>query len=195
MQPKKFYNPVTSLLLSNKTQWTAMRLTGHVRYDRGIKTPNVTNSSYRVSPDIPHSEEPEITLVSTQKIERPAKVFNPFKIPAKLQAELPYALKPRNTKEPQKTPYLTKRAAVLEPEEKKAIKIMQEMREIRKEQLSLRKQKKKEVKKKHLKAMAAKDELKGEKLREKKRESLRDSGKKQQREDGSSRPAKRRRTD
>ncbi|KAG8955852.1 Glycoside hydrolase 2 (Mannanase, beta-galactosidase) [Tulasnella sp. 424] len=176
MQPKKFYNPVTSLLLSNKTQWTAMRLTGHVRYDRGIKTPNVTNSSYR-------------------KIERPAKVFNPFKIPAKLQAELPYALKPRNTKEPQKTPYLTKRAVVLEPEEKKAIKIMQEMREIRKEQLSLRKQTKKEVKKKHLKAMAAKDELKGEKLREKKRESLRDSGKKQQREDGSSRPAKRRRTD
>ncbi|KAG9042694.1 Glycoside hydrolase 2 (Mannanase, beta-galactosidase) [Tulasnella sp. UAMH 9824] len=176
IQPKKFYNPVTSLLLSDKTQWKAMRLTGHVRYDRGMKTPNATNSSYR-------------------KIERPAKVFNPLKIPAKLQAELPYAFKPRNTKEPQKTPYLTKRAVILEPEEKKAIKIMEEMREIRKEQLSVRKQKKKEAKKKHLQAMVAKDELKGEKLKEKKRESLRESGKKQQREDGGGRPAKRRRTD
>ncbi|KAG8910158.1 Glycoside hydrolase 2 (Mannanase, beta-galactosidase) [Tulasnella sp. 417] len=176
IQPKKFYNPVTSLLLSDKTQWKAMRLTGHVRYDRGIKTPNATNSSYR-------------------KIERTAKVFNPLKIPAKLQAELPYALKPRNTKEPQKTPYLTKRAVILEPEEKRAIQIMQEMREIRKEQLSVRKQKKKEAKKKHMQEMAAKDERKGEKLKEKKRESLRESGKKQQREDGSGRPAKRRRTD
>lgn len=136
-----------------------------------------------------------LIYTATQKIERSAKVFNPLKIPAKLQAELPYALKPKNTKEPQKTPYLTKRAVILEPEEKKAIKIMQEMREIRKEQLSVRKQKKKEAKKKHLQSMAAKDEVKGEKLREKKRESLRESGKKQQREDGGGRPAKRRRTD
>ena len=48
VQPRQFYNPVTSLLLANKMQWTGMRLTGQVRRDEGLKTPLDVNSTYKV---------------------------------------------------------------------------------------------------------------------------------------------------
>lgn len=48
IQPRKFYNPVTSLLLVDKEQWSAMRLTGQVRLAKGIPTPLQANSKYKV---------------------------------------------------------------------------------------------------------------------------------------------------
>ncbi len=102
IHPRQFYNPVTSLLLSDKSKWIGMRLTGQVRRDEGLKTPLDVNSTYK-------------------KIERPARRFNPLLVPKKLQAQLPYASKPKLMKT-QKTPtYLQKRAVVMEPEEKAAL--------------------------------------------------------------------------
>ena len=49
IEPKKLYNPVTSLLLSDKSGWQGMRLTGQLRRDEGIRTPLDANSNYRVS--------------------------------------------------------------------------------------------------------------------------------------------------
>jgi len=47
VQPRRFYNPVTSLLLSDKGAWTGMRLTGQVRYEEGLKTPLPIDSTYK----------------------------------------------------------------------------------------------------------------------------------------------------
>lgn len=46
--PRKFYNPVTSLLLADKDKWQGMRLTGQVRRAEGLKTPLGVNSTYKV---------------------------------------------------------------------------------------------------------------------------------------------------
>ena len=50
IEPKKLYNPVTSLLLSDKAGWQGMRLTGQIRKDEGVQTPLQANSAYRVCP-------------------------------------------------------------------------------------------------------------------------------------------------
>jgi ribosome biogenesis protein BMS1 len=50
IQPRQFYNPVTSLLLSGeKKQWEGMRLTGQVRKEQGLTAPKGVNSTYKVS--------------------------------------------------------------------------------------------------------------------------------------------------
>jgi hypothetical protein len=49
VEPRKFYNPVTSLLLRDKTEWRGMRLTGQVRHEESLKTPLDINSAYKVS--------------------------------------------------------------------------------------------------------------------------------------------------
>lgn len=52
IQPRQFYNPVTSLLLSSdKKQWEGMRLTGQVRKEQGATAPKDVNSTYKVSID------------------------------------------------------------------------------------------------------------------------------------------------
>ena len=76
IQPRKFYNPVTSLLLSHKASWAGMRLTGQVRRDAGLKTPLLANSTYK-------------------PVARAPRRFNTLKVPKKLQAALPYASKPK----------------------------------------------------------------------------------------------------
>ncbi|CAG8551851.1 13654_t:CDS:10, partial [Cetraspora pellucida] len=101
VMPKKFYNPVTSLLLSTKTKWQGMRLTGEIRKDLNIKTPINPESQYR-------------------KIERASRRFNPLHISKSLQAGLPFASKPKLLKKKRSKPtYIQKRAVVLEPQEKK----------------------------------------------------------------------------
>jgi ribosome biogenesis protein BMS1 len=48
IEPRKLYNPVTSLLRDRSTDWVPMRLTGQVRRDEGLRTPNSADSAYRV---------------------------------------------------------------------------------------------------------------------------------------------------
>jgi ribosome biogenesis protein BMS1 len=48
IEPKKLYNPVTSLLLADKRGWQGMRLTGQIRRDEGMNTPLNPNSAYKV---------------------------------------------------------------------------------------------------------------------------------------------------
>ncbi|KAJ2914727.1 hypothetical protein MD484_g5682, partial [Candolleomyces efflorescens] len=161
--PRKYYNPVTSLLLSSKSEWTGMRLTGQVRRDEGLKTPLDVNSTYK-------------------KIERPARKFNPLVVPKKLQAELPYASKPKLTA-PQRTPtYLQKRAVVMEPEEKKAVALLQQIRALRKDQVVRRKEKKGEKKEEKKRKTRKEEERKSEKEKERKKEVMRIVGQKSRRE-------------
>ncbi|KAK7048222.1 hypothetical protein R3P38DRAFT_2868069 [Favolaschia claudopus] len=163
IQPRKFYNPVTSLLLSEKSQWTGMRLTGQVRREQGIKTPLNVNSTYK-------------------KIQRPERRFNPLVIPKKLQAALPYASKPRIMKPQRHQTYMQKRAVVMEPEERKAVALLQQIRALRKDQVARRKEKKTEKKATHQKKVEKEEERKAEKVKERKKEVMRVTGKRSKRE-------------
>ncbi|KAG1880708.1 hypothetical protein C8R48DRAFT_647426 [Suillus tomentosus] len=163
IQPRKFYNTVTSLLLSDKSRWSGMRLTGQIRRDEGLKTPLAVNSTYK-------------------PIERPARRFNTLKVPKKLQAALPYASKPKLMKPQSKQTYMQKRAVVLEPEEKKAIALLQQIRALRKDQIARRREKQQVRKETHRKKIQ-KDEVKdAEKEREKKKVYMRAAGMKSKRE-------------
>nr|GAT58769.1 DUF663-domain-containing protein [Mycena chlorophos] len=177
IQPRKFYNPVTSLLLSNKSAWEGMRLTGQVRREQGIKTPLNVNSTYK-------------------KIQRPERRFNPLVVPKKLQAALPYASKPRAMKPQKKETYMQKRAVVMEPEERKAVALMQQIRALRKDQVARRKEKKSEKRAEHARKVEKQEERKGEKVKERKKDVMRTIGKKAKRELDAEegRGAKRRRT-
>lgn len=173
--PRKLYNPVTSLLLSDKGQWTGMRLTGEVRRAEGLKPPGNVNSIYK-------------------KIERPARNFNPLVIPRKLQAGLPYGSKPKLMLPQVKKTYLQKRAVVMEPEEKKAIALLQQMRALRKDKVVRRKEKKAEKRVEKAKKMEKEEKKRGEKEKEKKKEVMRIIGQKSKRETEMEGGNKRRRT-
>ncbi|KAK7056670.1 Glycoside hydrolase 2 (Mannanase, beta-galactosidase) [Paramarasmius palmivorus] len=177
ISPRKFYNPVTSLLLSDKSHWSGMRLTGQVRRDEGLKTPLNVNSTYK-------------------KIERPHRKFNPLVVPKKLQAALPYASKPKLMKAQSKPTYLQSRAVVMEPEEKKAVALMQQIRALRKDQIDRRKEKKAEKRAKHQKEIEKEAAKKGEKEKEKRKEYMRLAGQKSKRQEDmeEGRSSKRRKT-
>ena len=163
ISPRKFYNPVTSLLLSEKTRWTGMRLTGQVRRDEGIKTPLSADSQYK-------------------KVERAPRRFNPLVVPKKLQAALPYSSKPHQMLPQKKQTYLQKRAVVMEPEEKRAVALMQQLRALRKDKVAKRKEKKAEKREEREKALAKEEAKKGEKEKEKRKEYMRIAGQKSKRE-------------
>ncbi|KAG6900655.1 hypothetical protein C0993_006759 [Termitomyces sp. T159_Od127] len=162
VQPRKYYNPVTSLLLGEKEKWTGMRLTGQVRRDEGLKTPLNADSKYK-------------------PIERPARRFNPLVVPKKLQAALPYASKPKVMLPQRGQTYLQKRAVVMEPEERKAVALLQQIRALRKDQVARRKEKKVEKKEEKRKKLAKDEARKSEKEKEKRKEYMRVAGQKSKR--------------
>ena len=140
-----------------------MRLTGQIRRDEGIKTPLNVNSTYK-------------------KIERPPRRFNPLVVPKKLQASLPYASKPKLMKAQKNQTYLQKRAVVMEPEEKKALALMQQIRALRKDQVARRHEKKEEKKAERAKKLEKEEAKRSEKEKEKKKEIMRIAGQKSKRE-------------
>ena len=121
VKPHRFYNPVTNL-----AGWQAMRLTGQVRRDQDIATPQLKNSQYR-------------------PIERENRHFNPLRVPKSLAAQLPYKSQIIHTKKQSKPTYMQKRAVVENaPEEKKARAFMQELLTIRNDAAKKRRAKKAE---------------------------------------------------
>ncbi|KAJ7601096.1 DUF663-domain-containing protein [Mycena floridula] len=180
VQPRTFYNPVSSLLLSDKSRWSGMRLTGEVRRAEGLKTPLNVNSTYK-------------------KIERAPRRFNPLIVPKKLQASLPYASKPKLMRPQQKQTYLQKRAVVMEPEEKKAVALLQQIRALRKDQVANRRLKKNEKREEKQKKLAKEEAKKNDKEKEKKKEYMRIAGQKSKRaaemEEGGSRKRRKKNTD
>lgn len=163
IQPRKFYNPVTSLLLSDKEHWQGMRLTGQVRREQGLNAPTDVNSIYK-------------------PVNRPPRRFNPLRVPKKLQAALPYASKPKVMKAAHRPTYMQKRAVVLEPEEKKAMALLQQVRALRKDQVARRREKQEERRTVHRKKVATEEAKKSEKDKEKRKEYMRAAGKKTKRE-------------
>lgn len=126
--PRRFYNPVTSLLEPKDAQrgWRGMRLTGAVRREEGIKTPLRVDSTYR-------------------PVERPEqRKFQPLRVPRGLQASLPFASKPRVTKPQRKPTYLQQRAVVMEKGERDTVALLQQMQAVQHARAAKRQEKREE---------------------------------------------------
>lgn len=134
VKPHRFYNPVTNLI-----GWQSMRLTGEIRRDESIDTPQLKNSQYR-------------------KIERKTRRFNPLRVPKALAAELPFKSQIIQTKPQKKQTYMQKRAVVVRGEEKKARDLMQKLTTIRKDVVEKRRAKKEEKRAEHRKRVAETEE-------------------------------------
>ncbi|KAJ3747047.1 hypothetical protein DFH05DRAFT_1540742 [Lentinula detonsa] len=149
-----------------------MRLTEIVRRSLGIKTDLNGNSTYR------HKLE-----IEQQRMEKKGR-FAPLVILKSLQKQLPYKSKPKlmikqggsGSDGKRKQNYLQKRAVVLEPEEKRAVALLQQIRALRKDQVQRRKEKKEAGKERKRKEEEKSEERKTEKEREEKKEVMRNVG-------------------
>lgn len=92
--------------------WVGMRTVAQLRRELGVGAPRNSDSLYR-------------------DIERAPKVFNPLKVPRSLQAALPFKTKPKIEKARKRSTLEQKRAVVLEPHEKKAYTLVQQLNAIR----------------------------------------------------------------
>ncbi|TVY86513.1 Ribosome biogenesis protein, partial [Lachnellula willkommii] len=169
IKPHRFYNPVTNLI-----GWEGMRLTGEVRRDQGLATPQDKNSLYK-------------------PVERAARHFNPLRVPRALAAELPFKSQIVQTKKQGKQTYMQKRAVVLGGEEKKARELMQKVMTLRNEKEAKRRVKKEEKREVYRKKVAENAEMRGEREKKEKQEYWRKEGKKRRAETDGAGGGKRRR--
>lgn len=170
---KRFYNPVTSLLLKQKSEWKGVRLTGKIRADMNVETPSNPDSAY-------------------SKVERVERHFNGLKVPRAVQKDLPFKSQIHQMKPQKKKTYMAKRAVVLGGEEKKARAFMQKVLTISRAKDDKRKDKKADQRKERLKRLAKAEEEKTQKDKEKKKEYFSKHGRKRSNENEDGRNAKRR---
>lgn len=163
VKPRKFYNPVTNLLLEGKAEdekvWKGMRLTGEVRRDMGVMTPSVPNSTYR-------------------KIERPTRNFNPLRVPKAVQKELPFASQIVQMKPRKKKTYTSGRAVVLGGAEKRARDLIQKISTMKNEKEAKRKGAKEAKREVYRKKVAENLEMKAAREKKEKDEYWAKEGKK-----------------
>lgn len=161
IQVKKFYNPVTSLLLKNKSEWKGLRLTGQIRAAMGIENPSKKDSTYK-------------------KVERVERNFNGLKVPRAVAKDLPFKSQIHQMKPQKKKTYMSKRAVVLGGEEKKVRSFMQKVLTISNAKDEKKKAKKADDRKERLKKLAKIEESKNEKEKQRKKEFFSKNGKKRQ---------------
>ncbi len=122
MHPRRFYNPVTSLLgPSDGTAWRKMKSVGELRRERAEPVPVAKDSLYR-------------------PIERRPRKFNPLRVPKALHKALPFASKPKDDRPRRAPTYETKRAVVMEPAERRLHTLMQRIGAIRNDKTAKRKE-------------------------------------------------------
>uniref|UniRef100_A0AAV1UN84 Bms1-type G domain-containing protein n=1 Tax=Peronospora matthiolae TaxID=2874970 RepID=A0AAV1UN84_9STRA len=126
VEPKHLYNPVTSLLTnikgSSKSTLGLMKTTYELRKEQKLAVPVNPDSLYK-------------------PIVRKERKFAALKVPKKLQADLPFASKPKEDKKKGvKKGYLASRAVVLEPEEKKKYGFMLRVNTVRRDREATRKE-------------------------------------------------------
>ena len=185
IKPHRFYNPVTNLLESrppppsqkktkdgtgqdeptassseNQPQQNAMmRLTGQIRADAALPTPQQKNSAYR-------------------PIDREPRHFNPLRVPKALAADLPFKSQIAQMRPQRNQTYLQKRAVVLGGEERRARDLMQKIMTVRNEKVEKRRVKKEEQREPFRKRMAENAEKKAGREKRERDEYWRREGKK-----------------
>ena len=168
VKPHRFYNPVTNLLenASNSGDREGqedlttplMRLTGQIRADANLPTPQAKNSAYR-------------------PIERQTRHFNPLRVPKKLAADLPFKSQIIRMAPQRKQTYLQKRAVVLGGEEKRARNLMQMIMTLQREKVEKRRAKQEERKEPYRRKMRENEAKKADRERREREEYWRREGK------------------
>ncbi|KAK9454293.1 hypothetical protein V1511DRAFT_489238 [Dipodascopsis uninucleata] len=176
IQPRKFYNPVTSLLLNEKTDWHGMRLTGEVRHDIGLEVPVQKDSEYA-------------------KIERATRRFNPLKVPTSVKSQLPFKSQLATMKSQKKETYLQKRAVVVGGVDKMKRDMLQKIMTLQNEKTRKRQDKKQQRKAEFEKKLSRDAEKRQERERRLKQEYFRRESKKRQKTSSGDQNGKRRRVD
>jgi len=121
VDPKRYYNPVTSLLLPEGEAWAGMKTVGELRKERAVPVPTKPDSLY-------HEQE------------RKERKFHALRIPSKLEAALPFASKPKQDRKHAKPSYLSKRAVVMDATERRAHTLMQQVHTLAKEKIKKRRE-------------------------------------------------------
>jgi ribosome biogenesis protein BMS1 len=167
IKPHRFYNPVTNLLGSDSEgAWQGMRLTGEVRRDQNIPTPQQKNSAYR-------------------PIERQERHFNPLRIPKNLAKGLPFKTQPAITLKQRNQTYMQKRAVVPDKDERKARQLLMQLNTLRKDKEAKRAAKQEERKQGYRAKVAENMEKKAEREKREKQDYWRREGRKRKmQEDG-----------
>ena len=158
----QYYNPVTSLLLRDKNTWTGMRTVGQIRHEMGKRPPVKASSLYR-------------------PIDREARHFNPLRVPTVLQRQLPFKSKPKLREKRQGRSFASKRAVVLEPEERRVLALMQQLATRHREKARQRRLQQEEKHKAHVAQREKEESKRAPKMRELKHKFYREIGKAHQR--------------
>lgn len=154
----KYYNPVSSLLSPEKVAWNGMRTVGQIRFETGTISRPRKDSLYK-------------------PIVRETRRFNPLRVPASLQKQLPFKSKPKLKEKRKSKSLATKRAVVLEPSEKKVMVLMQQLATLHRDKAKRRKQKQDEKHRAYMAEKAKQEAKQMKKTRELKKEFYRDLGK------------------
>lgn len=154
---KKYYNPVTNHLASTE-EWRGMKSKAQLQIE--------TNTPIEVNPDSIY-----------KPIERKERQFKKLFVPKKLEAALPYANKPKDQIKRSKKRYTTKRAVMMEKEEKKKVTFIQALNTIRNEKLAIRKEKRMEKRAENAKKNAKIEERREEARKILKKRKYRSDGK------------------
>ena len=117
---KKFYNPVlTFLTTDNPEAWQGMRTISQIRKEEKIPIPVQKDSLYA-------------------PINRVDRKFKKLNIPAKLQAALPFASKPKQQTRDKDKSYIKRRAVIIDPEDRKKRALLSSIGAITNEKQKLR---------------------------------------------------------
>ena len=137
---RNYYNPVTNHLTAEGTSgWRAMKPKAVLQLESGTPIEVKPDSIYK-------------------PIDRPEWKHSKLVIPKRLEEALPYASKPKNEKQKGKKGYISKRAVILEPEERRKVAFLSALNAIRNEKKKIRKATNDEKRAERAKKMAAKDE-------------------------------------
>ncbi|KAJ0969389.1 hypothetical protein J5N97_022266 [Dioscorea zingiberensis] len=134
----RFYNPVTTALQPHDQAWQGMKTVAELRKENNLPIPYNKDSVYK-------------------PVERKPRKFNPLVIPRKLQAELPFASKPKDMPARKRPLLENRRAVVMEPHERKVHALVQHLQLIKNEKVKKRKLKE-QKKRKAYEAEKAKNE-------------------------------------
>ena len=154
----KFYNPVTSLLNEEKSSWAGMRTVGQIRYETATKPRVKKNSLYK-------------------PVVRETRHFNPLRIPIALQKQLPFKSKPKLQEKKKGKSLSSRRAVILEPNEKRVKTLMQQLATLHRDKAKRRKMKHQEKQKAFFAEKAKQDAKRLNATRRLKKEFYREVGK------------------
>lgn len=116
---RRYYNPVTSLLKTSEGEWQGMRTISQIRREDLVPIEVNKDSLYK-------------------PIVRAPREFKKLKIPQKLEANLPFASKPKQVSAKNRDTYIERRAVVLDPEDRKKRALIQMLSTIRADKSSKR---------------------------------------------------------